>query len=745
MKPLFWLMALIPLAVGAQQNLTGTILDGSASQEQGLPGANVVWLGSSTGAVTDLDGQFEIPYLPEYQSLVISYVGYRSDTLEVRSNSPIRFSLYRDDTLGEVTVSARKKASSRSFLEAQNTILVSSAELLKAACCNLAESFETNPSIDVNFADAITGARQIKMLGLTSPNILITTENIPAIRGASQTYGLSFIPGPWVESIQITKGTGSVVNGYESIAGQINAELQKPSLDDRLFVNAYGAINGRLELNTHLNTKVSDKWDTGLYVHADTRGEKFDRNDDGFLDLPLAQQINLMNRWQYTDAENGLVSFINVRYMNDEKQSGQVDFDPTLHKGGTQFWGSEVDTQRIDASAKLGWVNPEIPYQSLGVQTAFSYHDQESYFGLQTYDIQHTSFYGNLIYNSIISDSRHKVKTGVSFTYDGYDEVVNGGEFDRKENSIGGFFEYQYDDLGDLNMTAGIRVDNHNRMGFFVTPRLHVRYTPWERSAFRFSVGSGQRTANIFTENQQLFSSNRSIQILDTDGPVYGLDPEKAWNFGLSYLQGFDLFGKKADVTLDFYRTDYTNQVVVDWFDPRTVRFYNLDGKSFANSFQAEFNYNPFDRFDLRLAYKYFDVQSTYRDLGESEIPLVPKNRFFANASWETKVSPKGGQWKVDVTFNWLDTQLLPSTDSNPPQYQLGDRSPTVGTLNAQVTKVFSPNFEVYLGGENITDVRQEQPVLGADDPFGSFFDSTIVYGPIFGSSYYMGLRYKLN
>lgn len=745
MKHLFWFMALIPLAVGAQQNLTGTILDGSASQEQGLPGANVVWLGSSTGAVTDLDGQFEIPYLPEYQSLVISYVGYRSDTLEVRSNSPIRFSLYPDDTLDEVTVSARKKASSRSFLEAQNTIMVSSAELLKAACCNLAESFETNPSIDVNFADAITGARQIKMLGLTSPNILITTENIPAIRGASQTYGLSFIPGPWVESIQITKGTGSVVNGYESIAGQINAELQKPSLDDRLFVNAYGAINGRLELNTHLNTKVSDKWDTGLYVHADNRGEKFDRNDDGFLDLPLAQQINLMNRWQYTDAENGLVSFINVRYMNDEKQSGQVDFDPSLHKGGTQFWGSEVDTQRIDASAKLGWVNPEIPYQSLGIQTAFSYHDQDSYFGLQTYEIQHTSFYGNLIYNSIISDSRHKVKTGVSFTYDGYDEVVNGGEFDRKENSVGGFFEYQYDNLGDLNMTAGIRVDNHNRMGFFVTPRLHVRYTPWERSAFRFSVGSGQRTANIFTENQQLFSSNRSIQILDTNGPVYGLDPEKAWNFGLSYLQGFDLFGKKADVTLDFYRTDYTNQVVVDWFDPRRVRFYNLDGKSFANSFQAEFNYNPFDRFDIRMAYKYFDVQSTYRDLGESEKPLVPKNRFFANASWETKVSPKAGQWKVDATFNWLDTQLLPSTDSNPPQYQLGERSPTVGTLNAQVTKVFSPNFEVYLGGENITDVRQQQPVLGADDPFGSFFDSTIVYGPIFGSSYYMGLRYKLN
>ena len=745
MRHLFWLLGLLPFMMQAQEQLSGVILDGSAETEQGLAGANVIWLGSSTGAVTDLDGKFEIPYLPEYDKLVVSYVGYKTDTISVSSNSPVRFSMYQDDTLVEVTVSARKKASARSFLQAQNTILVSSDELLKAACCNLSESFETSPSIDVNFADAITGARQIKMLGLTSPNILITTENVPAIRGASQTYGLSFIPGTWVENIQITKGTGSVVNGYESIAGQINAELQKPSKDDRLFVNAYGAINGRMELNTHLNTKLSEKWDTGLYLHGNLRNQKFDRNDDGFLDLPLAQQYNILNRWQYTDAANGIVSFLNIRYMNDEKQSGQLDFDPTLHKGGTEYWGSEVDTQRFEATAKLGWVNPEIPYQSLGVQTAYSYHDQDSYFGLKDYDIVHSSFYGNLIYNSIISDSRHKIKTGVSFTYDHYDEQVNATFYERTENSVGGFFEYQYDDLGDLNMTAGIRIDNHNLMGFFVTPRLHVRYTPWEKSAFRFSVGSGQRTANIFTENQQLFSSNRVIRILDNDGPVYGLDPEKAWNFGISYLQGFNLFGNKGDFTLDYYRTDYTNQVVVDWTNPRLIQFYNLDGKSYANSFQAEVNYAPFTRFDLRLAYKLYDVKTTFDALGESEKPLVPKNRFFANAGWSSEMTSKGRQWKVDATYNWLDTQLLPMSEMNPPQYQLDERSPTVGTLNAQITRVFSPNFEVYLGGENITNVKQEMPVLGSDDPFGPFFDSTIVYGPIFGSSYYAGLRYKLN
>lgn len=745
MRQLFWLLGLLPLMMQAQEPLEGVILDGAAQAEQGLPGANVVWLGSTEGAVTDLDGKFQIPYLPQYRKLVISYVGYASDTIDVKENVPVRFSLQPDQRLEEVVVEGRSQATSRNFLKAQNTINVSSDELLKAACCNLAESFETNPSIDVNFSDAITGARQIKMLGLTSPNILITTENIPAIRGASQTYGLSFIPGPWVESIQVTKGTGSVVNGYESIAGQINAELQKPSKDARLFVNAYGAINGRLELNTHLNTKVSEKWDTGLYIHGDTRNQKFDRNDDGFLDLPLADQINIMNRWQYTDTEHGIVSFINVRYMNDNKQSGQVDFDPDTHKGGTQFWGSEIGTQRFDASAKLGWVNPEIPYQSLGVQTAYSYHDQDSYFGLKDYDIVHSSFYGNLIYNSIISDSRHKIKTGVSFTYDQYDEQVNATFYERTENSVGGFFEYQYDNLGDLNMTAGIRVDNHNLMGFFVTPRLHVRYTPWEKAAFRFSVGSGQRTANIFTENQQLFSSNRIIRILDNDGPVYGLDPEKAWNYGFSYLQGFTLFGNKGDFTLDYYRTDYTNQVVVDWTNPRLIQFYNLDGKSYANSFQAEVNYSPFSRFDIRMAYKLYDVKTTFNSLGESEKPLVPKNRFFANAGWESAPTAKGAQWKVDATYNWLDSQFLPGTEMNPPQYQLDERSPTIGTLNAQITRVFSPKFELYLGGENITNVKQEMPVLGADDPFGPFFDSTIVYGPIFGSSYYAGLRYKLN
>ncbi|RZW52245.1 MAG: TonB-dependent receptor [Flavobacteriaceae bacterium] len=744
-KIVFIVFIIFPVFVVSQNELKGKIVElNQDNEEVPLLGANVYWLNTSVGTVSDADGNFTVPYQPEYKKLIISFVGFKTDTLSINEPKFIRHVLSPKSTLDEVIVQGRKQTTAKSYLQAQNIITVSSDELLKAACCNLSESFETNPSIDVNFADAVTGTRQIKMLGLTSPYILIATENIPSIRGASQAYGLSFIPGTWVESIQITKGAGTVVNGFESIAGQINAELQKPSTDDKLFVNAYAAANGRLELNTHINTKVTEKWSTGFYIHGNLRDNKFDKNDDGFLDVPLKKQINIMNRWQYINPEKGLVNFINVRLLNDSNQSGEEAFDPDTDKLTTNAWGSEIDTKRFEVSSKFGYVNPEIPYQSLGVQFAFSHHDQDSYFGLNTYNIRHNSIYSNAIYNSLISDSRHKIKTGISFTYDHYDEIVNSTDYERSERSVGGFFEYNYDDLDALNLTAGLRLDNHNLLGTFITPRLHLRYTPWEKSALRASFGRGKRSANIFTENQQLFATSRTINILSTSGDIYGLDPEIAWNYGVSYLQGFNLFGKKADLTFDFYRTDFKNQVVVDWENPQEINFYNLDGESYANSFQVEFNHNTFEGFDLRMAYKFYEIKTDYLD-GKKSRPLTPKHRIFANASFETNQRNNNGFWKFDLTYNWLSEQRFPSTVSSPPQYQLPEQSPTVGTLNAQITKVFSPKFEVYLGGENITNVKQTNPIVGANDSFGPNFDTTFVYGPIFGSMYYTGLRYKLN
>ena len=651
---------------------------------------------------------------------------------------------FSQENLKEVKITKKRKGIQKSFTVTGNTTIITSKELLKAACCNLAESFETNPSIDVNFTDALTGTKQIKMLGLTSPYLMITEENVPAVRGASQAYGLSFTPGTWVESIQITKGAGSVVNGYESISGQINTELIKPINDIPFFLNAYGSTDSRFELNTHFNTKISDKWSSSLFLHGNTRVAKTDMNDDGFLDNPLAKQVNVLNRYQYYDEEKGLVSFINFKYMNDKKQTGQLDFDKNRDRGTTNFWGSEINTERFDISTKVGYVFKDLPYQSIGFQNAFNIHDQNSYFGLNQYNIKQSSYYSNLIFNSIISNTMNKFATGLNFTYDKYQEFVNVNDYSRTDNSVGAFFEYTYDNDDDFSLILGGRIDNHNRLGTFVTPRLHARYNPWDKAVLRFSAGRGKRSANIFAENQPLFASSRVFEILDSNGKIYGLNPEIAWNYGLSFAQKFSLFGKNADVGFDFYRTDFQNQAVVDLMQsPQQALFYNLKGKSIANTMQLEFNYELAKHFNLRSAYKFYDVTTDYLS-GNFQNPLQAKHRFFGNLEYETHIGDKGKQWKFDYTFNWIGEQQLPNTMSNPINDRLPEFSPSFSLMNAQITRTFSSTFEMYVGGENIGNYRQEKSILGSDNPFGSTFDATIVYAPVFGQMYYAGLRFKI-
>ncbi|WP_430906493.1 TonB-dependent receptor [Maribacter sp. 2-571] len=785
----------------AQDKVEGRILgaDGENSPS-GLSGANVYWLNSQIGTVTDTEGDFSIPYRKEFNQLVISFIGFTTDTLTVNAPKTITHLLQPSNVLDEVVVEQKKDAVQKAFLSARNVITVNSAELLKAACCNLSESFETNPAIDVNFSDALTGTKQIQMLGLTSPYLLITQENIPMVRGASQAYGLTFTPGTWVESIQITKGAGSVVNGYESISGQINTELMKPLTDKLLFVNGYANQNGRLELNAHINRRLSEQWSTGFYIHGNQRTTEEDGNGDGFLDAPLADQINVMNRWQYQNPVTGWVSFIDVRFLNDEKQVGQTGFDADrwrgilgipsgtgvpntpalrLHSGhvlnetgppalrlrsghvpsgvegpvlsgvegpvlsGVEAWGSEIDTRRFDSSVKLGYVFPELPFQSFGFQASYSLHKQNAYYGFRQYDIDHESLYGNLIFNSILGSTQNQFKTGLNLAYDGYRERVDNRNFQRDDRAIGAFFEYSYEDLEKLSFTAGFRIDTHNRLGVFATPRFHLRYTPWEKASWRFSVGRGKRAANIFAENQQLFASARSVQLLDAGGAVYGLDPEIAWNYGFGFLQGFTLFDRKGTVSLDFYRTDFENQVVVDWENPRAIFFYNLDGKSIADSFQIELNYEVLKQLELRTAYKYYNVRTDYRS-GRLQKPLQPPHRFFVNVGYETTAKDTGAQWRFDYTLNILGGQRLPSTGVNPPEARLGDEVDGYSLMNAQVTKVFSKHFEFYIGGENLSDFKQPNPVLGAADPFGANFDTTIVYAPIMGRMFYGGFRYKL-
>ena len=739
---------LLPLTAFAQQFSKGTVVD-----EANLPlmGAEVYWNGTQIGVSTDDNGTFTLKRTENSNTLVISYIGYKTKTVKVTNSEALHIQLEPQSALEEVVVTQKRANTMKSQWQVANLHTMSSGELLKAACCNLSESFSTNPSIDVNFSDAVTGNKQIKMLGLTSPYILMAEENIPAMRGASQAYGLSFVPGTWIESIQITKGAGSVINGYESISGQINYEIEKPINARPFFLNLYTSEDSRYELNAHTKVKLSDKWATSLLAHGNVRQRKSDHNHDGFIDNPIGNQINLLNRWQYSNAEKGWVSFVNLNYMKDERQAGQMHYNPLTDKGTTNAWGSEVNSERFTLSNKTGYVFPDTPYKSIGLQNSFQSHRQDSYFGLNSYDIHQKSWYGNLIYNSIIGNTQHKFATGLSGTYDDYNEQLTtsalAGDFSRIDRSVGAFFEYTYDNSSNFSFVAGIRADSHNNLGNFITPRFHLRYNPWKEATFRLSAGRGKRAANVIAENQQLLASSRQLHIIGGDGgKLYGLNPEIAWNYGASFLQAFKIWGKNAELSVDFYRTHFDNQVVVDLdHSPQQALFYNLDGKSFANSLQAEVSISPAKGLDFKAAYKYYDVQTQFTK-GQLEKTLTPKHRWFANIAYETPDTHENNhsQWKFDVTFNWLGEQRLPTTATNPLAYRLSDYAPSFATLNAQITRVFSKTFEVYVGGENITNYKQANGILAADAPFGAYFDSTMQYAPAFGQMYYAGMRFKL-
>ncbi len=733
-----YLFILIAYHSFSQDLFQGKIVAKEENETIALTGANVFWLDTTVGTITDEKGDFQIPIVEGKNELVLSYIGYQTDTLTVSSEKLLIHFLQEEEgnQLKGVTVTQGRKSLQKSYLEAQNMLRINSEELLKAACCNLSESFDTNPAIDVNFSDALTGTKQIQMLGLTSPYILVAEENIPSVRGAAQAYGLTFTPGPRIESIQITKGAGSVVNGFESIAGQINTELVKPFTAQPLFVNLYTSANGRVEGNVHWTKALGNRWHTGLFIHANQRNRKTDRNADGFLDMPLAKQVNVLHRMQYTDADNGWVGFLNLKWIDDQKQLGELDFTP----GSTIFssWGSEIDTQRGEAALKIGKVNPRLSYRSWGFQASYSHHAQDAYYGQRTYTIDHESVYLNLLYNSIIGNTNTTFKTGLNLTYDAYNELVDIQEWNRTDRDVGAFFELN-NSSEKLNWTLGARIDSHNNLGTFFTPRLHLRYTPQETMILRASVGQGRKAANIFAEQQKQFGTNRQITIENNGGRFYGLQPEKAWNYGFSYRQILLRGNQQADITFDYYSTQFQNQVIVDWETPGSIRFYNLEGRSYANSFQVSFDYAPSPQWDLRLAYKNYVVETDYKG-GLQQLPLQPKNRYFMNVGWISKPNERKTQWRWDLTWHGLGKQRLVAS----PRDGAGRWADAYSLLNSQLTRVFSPLLEGYLGGENLGDYRQVNPIIAADQPFGPLFDSAQIYAPVFGQMLYIGMRWRI-
>ena len=758
MKQVFFLFFLLCSATLFSQNLSGMVIEIIDDNEVPIVGANIYLVDGSKGVVSDQNGNFLIKDINDAKEFVVSYVGYLNDTLKTK-NKYSKIILKQDSSLEAITIKFKEKSSSVSLLSSANVLKISSEELLKAACCNLAESFETTPSIDVNFSDAISGRKQINMLGLASPNILISVENIPSIRGALNAYGLTFIPGTWIESIQIAKGSGSIVNGYESVSGQINAELLKPMSDIKFFANAYYNSMERFELNTHYSTKLTEKIDYGLYLHADKKDNRDDHNNDNFGDAPTGQQINILNRFQYTNAIKGLVGFFDINYVGDERVYGEIDyFDPVIIPGPhvNDSWGGSADSNIIRSTLKFGYVDPEITYRSLGLQLSYSNVDQGADFGNSFHDTRHTSFYSNLVYNSIIGDTRSKIKTGISFAYDNYDESVNNlntsfFDLDRTEKSIGAYFEYNYDNLDNLNLSAGIRYDNHNIIGNFISPRLHVRYQVLPKTTIKMSAGKANRIANLFSENQKLFYSSRLISFSSADASsefmsynYFDMKPEVAWNYGASIIQSFKLFGKDSQLIIDYYITDFESRVVVDWESPSNILFYNLVGRSFAKSFQAQFSYSLANSIDLLFAYKNTNAKTDYIS-GRLQNPLTPSNRFFLNLSYDGPSNEKSRKWKFDVTYNHLGKQRIPSTIQNPEIYRLDPYTSKLDLINSQITRVFSDSFEVYLGVENLTNYKQNDGIISNSDPFGQYFDATMIYGPVFGRMSYLGLRYKIN
>ncbi len=733
--------AATPEYKGAGHTVKGVVLE---SDNKGkftpLAGASVVWHGTNNGTTTDSNGVFLIQHDGTNSRLVVSYAGYKADTLTVTNMRELKIILATNKQLGEVVVSAKQRSTYVSSLNPIRTQVMTEKELFKAACCNLSESFETNPSVDVSYNDAVTGSKQIQLLGLSGNYTQLTVENLPGPRGIATPLGLNSIAGPWVESIQLTKGIGSVANGYESIAGQINVELKKPENSERLYANAYINDFGKTDLNLNLSTKIGKKWSTGLLLHDDfLTNKKLDFNKDGFRDLPTGNQFSLINRWKY-DNGNGFLTQFGIKVLNDQRTGGETTYDPETDKNTTNKYGLGINTERYEAFAKIGYVFPEKKYKSIGLQLSAIDHKQHSYFGLTTYNAKQQNFYANLIYQSIIKTTAHKFRTGISFLFDKYGEDFRGLNYRRTEKVPGAFIEYTYTPSDKINIVAGLRGDYNNLFGFFATPRLHLRYEPIKGTTIRLSAGRGQRTANIFAENTSVFVSSRQVNIINAEpGKAYGLNPEVAWNKGVSIDQKFKLFHNDGMFSIDYFRNDFANQVVVDLENPREVNFYNLKGRSYSNSFQAELNIQPVKKLDLRLAYRYFDVRSTYSGK-PLQRPLIANNRAFANLDYTA------GGWKFDYTINYNGKKRIPGTGSNPMQYQREQYSQGFVLMNAQISKTVGKKhpMDLYVGGENLTGFIQKNAIIAADQPFSPYFDASLVWGPVTGRMFYIGWRYKL-
>ena len=723
-----WLLS-VCILVQAQMVKGFVIEEQTGNKRFAISGAVVSLLNTTTATVTDDKGAFMLMGVnPEQAALVVSALGYKTDTIPLKGSAIITITL-RAYELMEVEATAKK--ATRIEMTPRNVELINSSDLVKDACCSLSESFENSASVDVNFTDAVSGAKEIRMLGLDGAYTQIMTENMPGVRGLGNSFGLNYIPGPWMSSIQVNKGAGSVVNGYESITGQINVEFKKPLTADRLLANLYLNRDLRTELNVISAEKISKKWGTLNAVHGAYNGLKMDLNHDGFLDNPLTKNFDLFNRFTYMSGK--VFSFWSGITLNlEDRVGGQLHFNPALITDQQNFWGLRLTTERLQAFAKTGFNLAKENF--IGIQYEYVFHNQQGYIGRRDYKGEENFGYLNFIYQKAFDKKDDMIKAGASFQLDDVQEQLDTFLRNRLEIVPGIFTE------GSLNfgkdkqvmIIGGVRLDFHNIYGPLFSPRLNVKWNILRDLSFRVSGGKGYRLPSVFAENLGYLSNSRQLIIASN------LGMEAAWNYGASVTYNFVLGFRPGTISVDYYRTDFVKQVVVDIEDTRLLQFYNLSGHSFANALQAEFSYEIIKGLDLKLAYKYEPSKTQYKE-GLMLTPLRPQNRGLFSLQYTTK----NQHWRFNTGLNWFGETRVPSTAVNDVENQRVTQSPNWLQLNAQLT-FKRKRWEVYAGGENLTNFTQKNPIIAAEQPFSNQFDASLIWGPLRGATAFIGFRFSL-
>ncbi len=730
----YWFICLLSIPTFAQE-VTGRVMSYDAQgQMADLPGATVYYQPEKKGTLTTSNGLFSLKVKQFPGWLSIRSVGFEADSVWLTKSQflPIHLKPIASE-LSEVKVVATPGG--HDVQSVQSREILTMKTLAKAACCNLSESFETNASVSVNFTDAVTGAKQISLLGLSGNYVQTQVENVPSIRGLKSTYGLNYIPGTWIRSIDLAKGQSSVVNGYESMTGAINMELAKPDTSEIYFLNAYGNSQGRFEINQQAAHKFNSKLSTALLTHYSQQAARLDGNKDGFMDLPLFQLVNVLNRWKYA-SDRWMVQW-GGGYLRENRLAGQMDFSETA-SNRYLVYGFGSNTGRFEAFAKIARLFPTKPWKGVGLILSTSNHQNDAYFAYKSYVGREQSMFGNLIYQSMIDNTNHTWKAGASFLYDSFQERYIDSSFARTEIIPGFFGEYTWTVPNKLTLVVGNRIDFHNQLGTKWVPRLHAKWDLATHWMARASIGKGWRRVNPLAENMGFLANSRYIQLGGNLNPL-----EEAWNYGGSLTHDFTIGTRKGNIIFDYFLTDFVHQWIVDMETAHAIRMYRSPGVSYAKSAQVELNYSPIPRLEAKAAYRFQDVASDYWGanglLRRLSKPFLNQDRVLVNVAYATKYDI----WKFDLTWQWNGPRRIPNAFVH-----TGDApavmAPAFSMVYGQVTRQFK-HWEMYVGVENLFNFTQANPIMNASNPFTVGFDATMVWGPVAGRMVYSGLRYKIN